>query len=90
VKVADSLSSYDNLRMQTFAFLASQDLGDPQATAEAVLKIVDSDDPPLRFVVGATVLPIVRAAYAERLAAWDAWEAISNAAQGKAKKGPAA
>lgn len=32
-----------------------------------------ANDPPLRFVLGSTVLPVARAAYAARLATWEAW-----------------
>jgi hypothetical protein len=39
---------------------------------------VDAEDPPLRFAVGAGVLPRARAAYADRLATWEAWEAVSE------------
>jgi hypothetical protein len=31
-------------------------------------------------------MPVVRAAFAERLALWEAWEATSNAAQGVSRK----
>jgi len=44
---------------------------------------VDAEDPPLRFIFGSTGLPMVRATYADRLATWEAWEAVSNAAQGE-------
>jgi hypothetical protein len=30
-------------------------------------------------------LPWVRAAYADRLATWEAWESVSNSAQGESK-----
>ena len=53
---------------------------------EAVLKIVDAENPPLRFFVGTEGLPIARSAYANRLSTWEAWEAVSNAARGEAKK----
>jgi hypothetical protein len=69
-----------------FASSAELAFGDPQATADAVLKIVDGEDPPLRFFVGSEGLSLVRAAYADRLATWEAWEVISNAAQGQAKQ----
>jgi hypothetical protein len=32
------------------------------------------------------ILPRARAAYAERLAEWEAWEEVSNAAMGEPKK----
>ncbi len=59
--------------------------GDPEATPEALFKIVDAEQPPLRFNLGSHNLPWVRAAYAERLATWEAWESVSNSAQGKTK-----
>jgi hypothetical protein len=62
--------------------------GDPQATAEAVLKIVDAKEPPLRVILGNAILPAARAAYADRLATWEAWEAVSNAAQGESRLQP--
>jgi len=47
---------------------------------------VDVDDPPLRLGLGNSILPRARAAYAERLAEWEAWEEVSNAAMGEPKK----
>ena len=57
--------------------------GDPSATADAVLTLVDAEDPPLRFMLGDKNLPVARAAYADRLAICEAWAAVSNAAQGE-------
>ena len=76
---------YADLRQQVFGNMSSMKRGDPQATADAVLKIVDTDAPPLRFFLGSENLPLVRAAYADRLAVWEEWEAVSNAAQGMSK-----
>ena len=83
LKVAPGLDAYAELRQQAFGRLSSAERGDPQATAEAVLKIVDAETPPLRFILGSTGLPMVRAAYADRLATWEEWETVSNAAQGE-------
>ncbi len=83
LKVAAGIDAYAELRAQVFGHLASMKRGDPQATAEAILKVVDAEDPPLRFAVGNTILPRARAAYADRIATWEAWEAVSNAAQGE-------
>ncbi|MGG1516535.1 SDR family NAD(P)-dependent oxidoreductase [Paenibacillus oryzisoli] len=82
MKTSQGLEVYAELRNQVFGRLSTAERGDPQATAEAILQIVDAQDPPLRFAVGAGVLPLVREAYADRLAAWEAWEAVSNEAQG--------
>jgi hypothetical protein len=55
--------------------------GNPNATPTALFKMVDSDNPPLRFNLGSHNLPGVRAAYAERLAIWETWDAVSASAQ---------
>lgn len=83
LKFASGMDAYAPLRQQVIGRLSGAKRGDPQATAEAVLKIVDAEDPPLRFFLGSENLPMVRAAYADRLATWEAWEAVSNAAQGE-------
>ena len=86
LKIAPGMDTYAELRQQVFGRLSGAERGDPQATAEAVLKIVDAEDPPLRFILGNTGLPMVRAAYANRLATWEKWEAVSIAAQGEPQK----
>ena len=58
-----------------------QERGSPEATAAAVLKIVDAEQPRLRLILGSTSLPQVRAVYADRIATWEAWETVSNDAQ---------
>lgn len=81
-KRAEGMAAYDGLRKEVMANLMNQKRGDPQATPDAILKIVDAENPPLRFAVGSTLLPTARAAYADRVATWEAWEDVSNAAQG--------
>ena len=81
-KFAASLDIYADIRKQIFDRVGSMQRGDPNATPEALFKIVDTQNPPLRFFLGSQNLPWVRAAYAERLATWEAWESVSNAAQG--------
>ena len=84
--IADVLGPYADFRKQFLMRLANLESGDPEATAEAVLKLVDADDPPLRLGLGNTILPRARAAYSERLATWEAWEDVSNAAMGEPRK----
>ncbi|MBV8970242.1 MAG: SDR family NAD(P)-dependent oxidoreductase [Verrucomicrobia bacterium] len=84
-KFTAGLNVYDDLRRQVFERARSLERGDPNATPEAIFKIVDTENPPLRFFLGSQNLPWVRAAYAERLATWEAWESVSNLAQGKSK-----
>jgi hypothetical protein len=85
-RVADALEPYAEFRKQFLTRLANLERGDPEATAEAVLKLVDTNDPPLRLGLGNSILPRAREAYAERLATWEAWEDVSNAAMGDPKK----
>ena len=82
LKIARGLDAYAELRAGMRARIVSAVRGDPQATAEAVLAVVDAAEPPLRFILGDQTLPQVRAAFAERLSTWEAWAEVSNAAQG--------
>jgi NAD(P)-dependent dehydrogenase (short-subunit alcohol dehydrogenase family) len=82
-QIADVLEPYASSRKQMMERLANLGRGDPHATVEAVLKLVDAEDPPLRLGLGTTILPRARAAYAERIATWEAWEDVMNAAQGE-------
>ena len=89
-EISDALEPYAEFRKQFLTRLANLERGDPEATTEAVLKLVDTNDPPLRLGLGTSILPRARAAYAERLATWEAWEDVSNAAMGEPKKTMAA
>lgn len=56
--------------------------GDPAASAAAVLRLVDADEPPLRCFFGATPLSIAERDYASRLEIWRAWQDVAELAQG--------
>jgi NAD(P)-dependent dehydrogenase (short-subunit alcohol dehydrogenase family) len=85
LKFAPGLDIYADFKTQFFGHLKNVERGDPNATPEAIFKIVDAENPPLRFNLGSHNLPMTRAAYAERLATWEAWESVSNSAQSKSK-----
>ncbi|PSL43023.1 NADP-dependent 3-hydroxy acid dehydrogenase YdfG [Chitinophaga niastensis] len=85
LKFAVGLDIYTDFKTQFVAGLKNTERGDPEATPHALFQIVDTGNPPLRFNLGSHNLPLVRAAYAERLATWEAWESVSNAAQGNSK-----
>ena len=86
LKVTPGMDAYADLRKRVSGRLSSAERGDPDATAEAILKVVDAEQPPLRFIFGNTSLSMARATYADRLATWEAWEEVSKAAQGEPKK----
>ena len=85
-KVADVLEPYADFRKRFMARLTSLERGDPNATAEAILKLVDTENPPLRLALGSQILPGARSLYADRISTWEAWEDVSNAAQGQPMK----
>jgi NAD(P)-dependent dehydrogenase (short-subunit alcohol dehydrogenase family) len=56
--------------------------GDPEATRDAILKIVDAEEPPLRVFFGDGPLQIATADYESRLSTWREWEPLSKDAHG--------
>jgi NAD(P)-dependent dehydrogenase (short-subunit alcohol dehydrogenase family) len=56
--------------------------GDPKASAAAVLKVVDADEPPLRVFFGDAPLGLAKADYEERLRTWEEWQPVAELAQG--------
>ena len=83
LKFAPGLDIYTDFKAQFIDGLMKLERGDPQATPQALFKMVDAAEPPLRFFLGSHNLPGVRAAYAERLATWEAWDAVAASAQGQ-------
>jgi len=57
--------------------------GQPQATVEAMFTLVDSAHPPLRLLLGALAYPMIKKVYEERLASFEQWKNVSDAAHGK-------
>ena len=56
--------------------------GDPQASAAAVLKIVDAEKPPLRVFFGSLPIQLAKADYERRIKTWDEWQPVAELAQG--------
>ena len=54
---------------------------EPQLAAAAVMRLVDSDDPPLRLILGSAVLDAAIDITTERIATWRRWETVSRAAE---------
>ncbi len=68
---------------KAFAESATPDFyGDPQATREAVLKLVDAKNPPLRLLLGKIAYPALKKTYEQRMESWTKWKAVSDAAHG--------
>lgn len=78
-------AAYDGLRnamQQSMAQMPANAIGDPKATGPAILAVADAEQPPLRVFFGTQPVDLIPSVYAERLATWDAWRAVSVQAQG--------
>ena len=82
VQSPPAVAAYDPIRAAIRSSFKPEEVGNPAATAAAILGVVDASEPPLRLVLGSSTIPKFRAVYAARLANWDKWETVSNAAQG--------
>jgi NAD(P)-dependent dehydrogenase (short-subunit alcohol dehydrogenase family) len=56
--------------------------GDPKASAAALLKVVDAENPPLRVFFGELPLQLAKADYESRLKTWEEWQPVAVEAQG--------
>jgi len=73
---------YSNIRVDNQGRVRLGKRGNPNATAEAIFKIVDAENPPLRLFLGSDILDLVKDRYDERMSEWEAWQEVSAAAQG--------
>ena len=64
------VSDYDAIRKDFYEHAEDQDSGNPMATATAILSLVDSDNPPLRLLLGKNTFSWVKHIYSERLKTW--------------------
>jgi NAD(P)-dependent dehydrogenase (short-subunit alcohol dehydrogenase family) len=56
--------------------------GSADASAAAILEVVDSPEPPLRVFFGSSPLSIAKADYDSRIAEWEKWQHVAERAQG--------
>jgi hypothetical protein len=57
-------------------------MADPTAVGQALLEVVDADQPPLRVFFGSGLVEMVEGMYANRLQTWKDWQSVSDGAQG--------
>jgi NAD(P)-dependent dehydrogenase (short-subunit alcohol dehydrogenase family) len=77
-----NMPHYDGIKEVFYGYFKPEMIGYPEATVPAILKLVDSEEPPLRLFLGKMALPRVQQVYADRLAVWDSWKEVSIAAHG--------
>lgn len=81
-KYGEAISAYDDVKETVFANFNEDFYGHPSATVDAVLQLVDNSNPPLRLLLGRKGLPWLKQAYDSRMAEFEAYKEISNAAHG--------
>lgn len=81
---ARPLAAYSGQRAEFEATRTARraDLGDPAASQQAILAIVDAPDPPLRVFLGKHALGYAKADYERRLAEWERWQPLAASAHG--------
>lgn len=57
-------------------------MGQAQASAAAILKVVDAEQPPLRVFFGKSPLQTAKTDYENRLRTWEQWQPVAELAQG--------
>jgi NAD(P)-dependent dehydrogenase (short-subunit alcohol dehydrogenase family) len=80
---SDKMTEYEYVREMMFARRNAYAAGDPKAAAQALLEIVDSDNPPLRALFGSAATAMITEIYQQRLQTWRDWEAVSRRAHGE-------
>jgi len=78
------IAAYDDLRTSLASRGDNKDsYGDPEATVDAIHKLIDSRNPPLRFFLGKIGLLKTKAVYGERIEEWEKWNETAIAAHRK-------
>jgi NAD(P)-dependent dehydrogenase (short-subunit alcohol dehydrogenase family) len=83
-KRSAELPAYEEAHRKSDEWRASRTAkpGDPTASAAAILKVVDAQEPPLRVFFGELPLSLAKTDYESRLATWEEWQPVSVLAQG--------
>jgi NAD(P)-dependent dehydrogenase (short-subunit alcohol dehydrogenase family) len=73
---------YGPLRAAFYGSLTPDAWGKPEATTQAILKLVDSPKPPLRLLLGKVAYPLVKQNYEKRFAEFEEWKDVTESAHG--------
>lgn len=80
-KIFEGNPVYHDFKADFMERMKGMERGNPLATPNALFKLVDAVNPPLRLNLGSHNLPGLKAAYADRIATWEAWDEVSRSAQ---------
>ncbi|MEU3986402.1 SDR family NAD(P)-dependent oxidoreductase [Streptomyces sp. NPDC026672] len=79
---AAPIDAYEPARRARAARVKPGMVGDPAATRDPILEIVDAEEPPLRFFLGRGQVERIGQEYARRMETWQAWSELSDRAHG--------
>lgn len=77
---SESNPVYDGLKKAVSE--SENDFGIVEATAPVIVKLAETENPPLRLLLGRAALPFVKQNYEQRLASWEKWNDVSVEAHG--------
>lgn len=80
-KRAAPIGAYHELREGIERERGQAQRGEPHATRDAILRVVDAEHPPLRVFLGESPLRTAEKDYESRLVNWREWQPVSIAAQ---------
>ncbi|WP_118972950.1 SDR family NAD(P)-dependent oxidoreductase [Taibaiella koreensis] len=78
-----AIAAYDEVKASYEAGIPPDFRGVAGGTIAALLKLIDSENPPLRLLLGKYAHLLVKREYENRNAVWDGWLETTLAAQGK-------
>lgn len=79
---SNPLDSYGTLRDELAKQYSEDSVdSDPSLAAEALMKLVASNNPPLRLILGSMVYDLAMDTLKARMATWEEWEAVSRASE---------
>jgi NAD(P)-dependent dehydrogenase (short-subunit alcohol dehydrogenase family) len=82
MRYSKQLDSYVPLREELAKQYSGESVdSDPHLAAEAILKLVNYDNPPLRLILGSQMFNVAVKNAEERVATWKQWETVSRAAE---------
>lgn len=85
VRSSRSINDYDALFdpiRQAREEKSGKQLGDPQKAARAILRVIESDNPPAHLLLGSDALKLVQDKLAAMSAEIDAWETLTRSTDG--------
>jgi len=77
------MKAYEGVRSAFAETIGGDIWGKPEATTGAILRLVDTSNPPLRLFLGKLALPWAKQVYTDKLSSWEEWNDVAAAAHGK-------